>query len=84
MCLKVNLADQFSVWQEIIKQLRNLRSVFAETSPDIDELIRKFMLKLISPAVERAGWIPTPGEDYQTSGLRALLLSAAGSVSHEG
>lgn len=46
--------------------------------------MRKFTLKLVTPAVERLGWEFAPDEDYLTGQLRALLIAQAGRSGHEG
>lgn len=72
------------VWAEIVEQLGKLRSVFAGSSPEIEAGLRKFTSELVSAAVGRLGWDFEPGENFLTSKLRALLISAAGSAGHAG
>lgn len=68
------------VWAEVVEQIGKLRSVFAESSPEIEAGLRKFTSELVTAAVGRLGWDFEPGEDFLTSRLRALLISAAGSA----
>lgn len=72
------------VWAEVVEQLKKLRSVFVESSPEIEAGLRKFTSELVSTAVEKLGWDFEPGEGFLTSRLRALLISAAGSAGHAG
>ncbi|KAF8431269.1 peptidase family M1-domain-containing protein [Terfezia claveryi] len=76
--------ESYLVWAEIIEQLGKCRSVFAESSPEIEERLKKFTLYLVAPAVKKIGWEFKPGEDFLTGRLRALLISAAGSAGHSG
>lgn len=59
-----------------------MKSVFADDEA-ISDGLKKFTLKLISPAVEKIGWEPSPSEDLLTGQLRALLILSAGLNSHE-
>ncbi|KAF8246649.1 hypothetical protein K440DRAFT_655076 [Wilcoxina mikolae CBS 423.85] len=76
--------QSYLVWAGITEQLGKLRSLFAESSPEIKDGIKKFTLDLVSPTVERIGWEFQPGEDFLTGRLRALLISTAGTVGHKG
>ena len=58
-----------------------MRSIFS-TNERISTALKKFVLQLISPAIEAIGWDFKPDEDYLTGQLRALLISTAGSVEH--
>jgi aminopeptidase N len=76
--------QSYLVWAEIIEQLGKLRSLFAESSPEIKEGLRKFTLDLVSPTVDRLGWEYKEGEDFLTGRLRALIITTAGTVGHRG
>lgn len=76
--------QSYLVWAEIIEQLGKLRSLFAESSPEIKEGLKKFTLELVSPTVERLGWEYKDGEDFLTGRLRALIITTAGTVGHRG
>lgn len=52
-------------------------------SEDISEGLRKYHLKLITPAVEKVGWEFKDGESYLVGQLRASLLLSAGIVGHK-
>ena len=52
-------------------------------SEDISEGLRKYHLKLITPAVEKVGWEFKDGESYLVGQLRASLLLSAGIVGHQ-
>lgn len=71
-----------SVWQQIINALGNVRSVFADI-PDISHGLKKFQLKLVSPAADKIGWDFPEGEDLLKGQLRALLIAQAGLAGHE-
>jgi len=62
--------------------LANVRSIFADPEPLANGL-RKFTLKLISPATERIGWDFAANEDFLTGQLRALLIATAGGAGHQ-
>lgn len=71
------------VWQQINMSLAKVRSVFS-SNKKISEGLKKFALKLYSPAAEQIGWEFPDGEDYLTGQLRKLLLAAAATAGHEG
>jgi len=72
----------YLVWSQILGSLATVKSVFAEHA-EISEGLKKFTLKLISPAVEKIGWDSSPADDFLTSQLRALLILTAGLNGHE-
>jgi len=74
--------ESYLVWAEVIEQLGKLRSVFAESSPEIEAKLKKFTLNLVSATVESLGWEFKQGEDFLTGRLRSLLISAAGGAGH--
>lgn len=45
--------------------------------------LKRFALKLVSPAVEKIGWEFNTGEDYLTAQLRKLLITMAGNAGHK-
>jgi len=51
---------------------------------DVSKALKKFMLKLVTPAVEKIGWEFKDGENYLTGQLRVLLIGAAGVAGYEG
>jgi len=67
----------FLVWRQIAASLNNVRSVFASDEAITDGL-KRFILKLVSPSVERIGWEFLPSDDLLTTQLRALIISLAG------
>lgn len=70
------------MWQQILTALANVRSVFSDID-DISAGLKKFQLKLVSPAAEKLlGDVPE-GEDLLKVQLRALLLAQAGAAGHE-
>jgi aminopeptidase N len=70
------------VWSQILTNIGNVRSVFSG-SEDISEALRKYHLKLITPAVEQVGWDFKEGESYLVGQLRASLIASAGAVGHQ-
>ena len=70
------------VWSQILGSLATVKSVFAEDNA-ISEGLKKFTLKLITPAVEKIGWNSSPNDDFLTTQLRGLLLITAGLGGHE-
>jgi hypothetical protein len=62
--------------------LANLRSVFSQDEKAA-EALKRFTLKLVSPAAERIGWEFQPNEDYLIVQLRKLLISMACNAGHE-
>lgn len=70
-----------AVWAQLVASLINIRSIFAENKAVADGL-RQFTLKLVSSATEKIGWEFSPGEDYLTGQLRALLIDVAGGAGH--
>lgn len=70
------------VWSQVLSSLATVKSVFAENE-EISEGLKKFTLKLITPAVEKIGWESSPKDDFLTTQLRALLILTAGLSGHE-
>jgi hypothetical protein len=56
--------------------------VFSDDTAITDGL-KYFILKVISPAVQKVGWEASPDEDLLTSKLRALLILSAGLNGHK-
>ncbi|KAL7777303.1 hypothetical protein CFE70_007726 [Pyrenophora teres f. teres 0-1] len=74
--------SDYLVWSQILTNIGNVRSVFSG-SQDISEGLRKYHLKLITPAVEKVGWEFKDGESYLVGQLRASLILSAGIVGHQ-
>lgn len=74
--------SNYLVWSQALGSLGTVKSVFSENE-EISEGLKKFALKLITPAVEKIGWDASPDEDYLTGQLRALLILSAGLNGHE-
>ncbi|KAH8820428.1 aminopeptidase-like protein [Xylogone sp. PMI_703] len=72
----------YLVWSIILSSLSNVKSVFGEDEA-ITNGLKKFILYLIGPAVERIGWESGANEDFLTTQLRALLILTAGLNGHE-
>jgi hypothetical protein len=72
----------YLVWSQILGSLGTVKSVFSEDAA-VSEGLKKFTLKLISPAVEEIGWETSPNDDFLTTQLRSLLLLTAGLSGHE-
>lgn len=74
--------SDYLVWSQILTNLGNVRSVLSN-SDDVSEGLRKYHLKLITPAVEKVGWEFKDGESFLTGQLRASLILSAGAVGHQ-
>jgi aminopeptidase N len=74
--------SDYLVWSQILTNIGNVRSVFSGTE-DISEALRKYHLKLITPAVEKVGWEFKKDESYLVGQLRASLILSAGVVGHK-
>jgi len=72
----------FLVWQAIQGSLSKVRSVFA-SNKEVAAALKKFTLKLVSPAVELIGWDFPKDEEWLTGQSRKLLLAAAAGAGHE-
>lgn len=83
ICEACVLLTGYSVWSQIIDNLRNIRSIFSANEV-LSAGLQKFTLKLIESATEKIGWEFAPNEDYLTGQLRALLISTAGAAGHQG
>lgn len=70
------------VWSQVLGSLGTVKAVFSEDEV-ISDAIKKFILKLITPAVEKIGWESSPKDDFLTTQLRALLIQTAGLNGHE-
>jgi hypothetical protein len=77
----VNETD-FLVWSQVLGSLAIVKLAFSNDAA-VTKGLQKYIVKLISPAVERIGWEPSPGEDILNSQLRSLLISTAGANGHE-
>jgi len=74
--------SDYLVWSQILTNIGNVRSVLSG-SDDVSEALRKYHLKLITPAVEKVGFEFKDGESFLTGQLRASLLASAGVVGHQ-
>ena len=70
------------VWSQILTNIGNVRSVFSGNE-EVSEALRKYHLKLITPAVEKVGWEFKENEGFLTGQLRAALILSAGLVGHQ-
>lgn len=77
------LLTVYSVWSQIIENVRNIRSIFSKNEV-VSAGLKKFTLNLVEGATEKIGWEFAPDEDYLTGQLRALLISTAGAAGHQG
>ncbi|KAK4938387.1 hypothetical protein LTR10_021186 [Elasticomyces elasticus] len=73
----------YLVWSQIASSLSKVRSVFS-TNKEISTGLKKFSLKLFSPAAEAIGWEFPEGEEWLTGQSRKLLLGYAAGAGHEG
>jgi aminopeptidase N len=70
----------FFVWSEVLKHLTTLRSVWSLRSNNVSDGLAKFTEQLITPSLQRLGWEFGVNEDFLTTQLRALIISAAGGI----
>jgi len=70
------------VWSQILTNLGNVRSVFSGVQ-DVSDALKKYALKLVSPAADKVGWEFHDGEGFLTGQLRAALLTSAGLLGHK-
>jgi len=74
--------ENYLVWSQILGSLGTVKSIFSEDEA-VSEGLKKFTIKLISPAVERVGWETSTDDDFLKTQLRSLLLLTAGTNGHE-
>lgn len=74
--------SDYLVWSQILTNVGNVRSVLSG-SEDVSEGLKKYHLKLITPAVEKIGWEFADGESFLTGQLRSSLLLSAGVAGHQ-
>jgi hypothetical protein len=79
--IKLLCFDSERVWSQVLNSLGAVRSVFA-TNPLISVGLEKFILQLVTPAVEKIGWKFDPEEGLRTGQLRSLLIGSAGGAGH--
>ncbi|KAL9131740.1 MAG: hypothetical protein Q9217_000415 [Psora testacea] len=72
----------YAVWSQVLASLANVRSIFADNEA-VSESLKKFTLRLVTPATERIGWQYPKDESFLTSELRSLLVTAAGGAGHQ-
>ncbi|KAF2855094.1 aminopeptidase-like protein [Plenodomus tracheiphilus IPT5] len=73
--------SDYLVWSQILTNIGNVRSVFSGNE-EVSEALRKYHLKLVTPAVEKVGWDFKEGESFLVGQLRASLILSAGVVGH--
>lgn len=73
----------YLVWSEVLSSLGKIRSIFS-SDEQASQGLRNYTLKLVTAATDKIGWEFGPSDDYLTGQLRALLLTTAGLVGHEG
>jgi len=74
--------ESYLVWSQMSSSLSKVRAVFS-TNKEVSAGLKKFSLRLVSPAAEKIGWEFPEGEDWLTSQSRKLLLSMAANSGHE-
>ncbi|KAG9229002.1 aminopeptidase-like protein [Amylocarpus encephaloides] len=72
----------YLVWSQILSSLNTVKSVFSENGA-VSEALKRFTLKLITPAVEKIGFEAKSSDDFLTTQLRSLLIINAGLNGHE-
>ncbi|KPI37465.1 Alanine/arginine aminopeptidase [Cyphellophora attinorum] len=72
----------YLVWAQVASSLSKVKSVFSENK-EVSAGLKKFSLKLVSPAVEASGWEFKQDEEWLTGQLRKLLIGLAANSGHE-
>lgn len=70
------------MWTKILGPSGTIKSVFSDDDAVTDGM-KSFLLKLVTPAVEKIGWEQPANEDFLRSQLRPLLILSAGSNGHK-
>lgn len=70
------------VWTKILGPIGTIKSVFYDDET-ISDGMKAFVLKLVTPAVEKIGWEQPADEDFLKSQLRPLLILSAGINGHK-
>ena len=82
LCAEFGDEQDTFVWAQIIGSLKKVQSIFSGNN-EIEAGLKKYMLKLVTPAAERVGWDFAPNERNLTGLLRSLLIGAAGGAGHQ-
>eukprot|EP00298_Acanthocystis_sp_HF-20_P016068 c21365_g1_i1.p1 GENE.c21365_g1_i1~~c21365_g1_i1.p1 ORF type:complete len:865 (+),score=378.69 c21365_g1_i1:31-2595(+) len=69
--------DTYIVWNEIISNLRQLRSVWTNEEKSVQDKLKKFCIDLVVPIATKLGWEASPTDDHLTSILRPLVVGEA-------
>lgn len=67
----------YDLWCEIVGHLKTISSVWFEQPEEVQNGINKFARDLLSYNLDKLGWDFPTDEDYLTSQLRSLIISAA-------
>ncbi|TGO86933.1 hypothetical protein BPOR_0265g00040 [Botrytis porri] len=70
------------VWSKILGPIGTIKSVFSDDDA-VSTGLKAFLLKLVSPAVEKIGWEQPVDEDFLKSQLRPQLILSAGLNGHK-
>ena len=65
-----------------MKSLSNVQSIFAKNEA-VARGMKSYVLRLVSPAVDRLGWESKPNDGLLEAQLRALLIATAGYAGHQ-
>ncbi|QSZ33763.1 hypothetical protein DSL72_005334 [Monilinia vaccinii-corymbosi] len=84
LTLVQGLSDEsnYLVWTKILGPSGTIKSVFSDDDA-ISDGMKAFLLKLVTPAVEKIGWEQPADEDFLKSQLRPLLILSAGINGHK-
>lgn len=74
--------SDYYVWTKILQPCGTIKSIFSEETQILDGM-KAFILKLVTPAVEKIAWEQPAGEDFLKSRLRPLLIQSAGMNGHQ-
>jgi aminopeptidase N len=69
------------VWSAALSAIGRVKGIFGDDDV-VREGLERYILKLVSDAVERVGWEFPENEDYLTTMLRKLLIASAAANGH--
>jgi aminopeptidase N len=71
------MSNNRRLWSQVITSLVNVKSIFGDV-PDVAQGLKKFTVKLVTPALKKLGWEFAPNEEQLVGLLRSTLISQAG------
>eukprot|EP00301_Raphidiophrys_heterophryoidea_P000550 c10276_g3_i1.p1 GENE.c10276_g3_i1~~c10276_g3_i1.p1 ORF type:complete len:512 (-),score=112.16 c10276_g3_i1:140-1675(-) len=75
---------EFNVWNEVIMNVKRMRSVWSDEAPDVQSALGTFFLNAIGPVAKEIGWQQSDQNDHTESHstrlLRPEILAIAGQL----